>query len=333
MLELIRRIDIECDPNIYEKLKQDSKRPRFYSLLLLSTCGMLINLALSNSILQGRPIAMILAALYHMLFAMVFKHDSEVRNDRAIRHYNENRYFGKSSCEASLYNHRIIAQQSVPRSYVRYRASMWLYTAWMAWPLIITLYNHSPGSRLSKTAILFLYPYCIYSIASDFLFPLKFNRQPFDLRQREYVGRTATAYSILEKGWQALSSDPAYEISEPVIRLKKKDKFLSSMIEYIEASREPCGKQDMDMMIRMWLRNHPGPVQRLQRIAERSVILLCGLELFRRFYLGDLNENSNRNLDWIDVSFMLLMILFWYSYVGFSGVSTEEFLPWWGIKL
>jgi hypothetical protein len=134
---------LECKAEAYAKLERDSNCPRFYSLSILSSFGLVINLVLVEKISLTKPVTYTFAFIYRFSYAIVMTHDYDVRQDRARCSYNEYRYFGnqyRDTVRSRFYNDWINAHQSAPKSELPYLAGLLLYTVWMAWPLSFAAY-------------------------------------------------------------------------------------------------------------------------------------------------------------------------------------------------
>jgi hypothetical protein len=261
VLELLRRLDVQCDHKAYANLKKDSNRPRRYSLVLLSSIGLVINLVIVGKIALPNPVIIIIAMVYHIWYATVMIHDYLVHKDRATRYYNEYRYFGKpSTSETSLYNRRIIEKRSAPRSKLRYLTGLYLYTTWMVWPLSFAL---SHGFAKYRVWIIFYvalgvitYCICVFLPAYGILAFLKRKNGITRLRRQEEYRRAHAAHRILETKWKKLGGDSMCSQCDPIVYEDNRDRLLNEAIVYIEESQEPCGKKDMEKAIGTWRRQH-----------------------------------------------------------------------------
>lgn len=90
ILELIRRIDVDDEGDVYEKLENVSQRPQTWCRSLLSCVGFILNCALT--LLPVEPMTCILLYMYHVTFSLVMIQDSAMRKLQIELSENEQRF-------------------------------------------------------------------------------------------------------------------------------------------------------------------------------------------------------------------------------------------------
>jgi len=283
ILELIRRIGVFDEGDVYEELEKASRLPRTWCRFLLSMLGVLVNSVFVYWPLE--PMTCTVVYMYHLCFSLVMTQDYTMRKLRVELEYNERRFLHRSHThrqkevgkKTAMSNDKVLAMLSLcmasPLSYGTLR----LFSSYGVWTV---------GIVLIMVPCYYAYVFVAARILLD---QIKCSNAITSMRDRNREARVEEAYDTLNRRWNANEIQPPcpeaiWWQSEPCDRRCRKCFLDKARGEQVYDDDTSFGPLDFEAAVARWESKHQRPIDiRRSYVTMRMsifyavVVILCML--------------------------------------------------------